>query len=124
MHHVRFADHVVILGKGGKVLQDLPARHFLDDSNELRGQNDSEMPQILKPKQESIEPKLLRSNFAVDSEVAAAASRQTGDVKAYTLYSQIAGWKTISIWLFFNAVFMFGLNFPCKSPISRREASG
>jgi hypothetical protein len=41
-------------------------------------------------------------------------SRYAGDVRIYAYYANIAGWWTISVYLFACAVFVFGVTFPCK----------
>ena len=102
--------------------QNLPAKDFLSIGRELDSDDDSGSPQTSKSTQEPFDITLSDLGIPANEEEAAAASRQTGDFKAYTFYSRIAGWKTVSIYLLLNAIFMFGLNFPCKSSFDREEA--
>lgn len=121
-HHLHFADQVVVLEKGGRVTQNLPAQDFLSISRELHSDDDSEAPQPSNSAQEPFDVTLSDLGIPANEEEAAAASRQTGDFKAYTFYSRIAGWKTASTYLLLNAIFMFGLNFPCASFFDHADA--
>lgn len=116
MEHLRFADYVVVLEKGGKVAQAAPGDEIRPIDTEVKTvDNEDETAQPSKPAQDAPELTLSEMGIPDPEEEANAESRRKGDYHAYAYYSQIAGWKNISIWLFFSSVFMFGLNFPCKS---------
>lgn len=126
--HVRFADHVIVLEKGGKVAQAAPAEEYhstsfssIADIDKIdrggEGGNQSSTQKTPKQGPEGPAAELALSEMEMPDEEqdpVAARSRQKGDHHAYVYYSQIAGWKNISIWFFFSCVFMFGLNFPSK----------
>lgn len=123
--HVRFADHVIVLGKGGKVAQAAPAEEYHStsfssiadlDKIDRGGEGGNQSSTQKTPKQGPAAELALSEMEMPDEEQdpVAARSRQKGDHHAYVYYSQIAGWKNISIWFFFSCVFMFGLNFPSK----------
>ncbi|TWU70754.1 hypothetical protein ED733_001354 [Metarhizium rileyi] len=115
--HIGFADHVIVLEKDGKVAQAGPADEYHLTSLSSTADFDGGKKQYsapTMPKQETV-PELTLSEMGIPEEeqdAAAMGSRQKGDYHAYLYYSQVAGWKNISIWLFFSCVFMFGLNFP------------
>lgn len=89
-----------------------PSEDLCSIAQDLHSYDDTEKPK--SQKQETFDLDLADLGVPTDEDVAAATSRQKGDLKAYTFYAQIAGWKTFSLWLIFSAIFMFGLNFPSK----------
>lgn len=42
------------------------------------------------------------------------AGHDTGDIKIYAYYADIAGWWTIAAYLLGCVTFVFGMTFPCK----------
>ncbi|GAD93146.1 ABC transporter [Paecilomyces variotii No. 5] len=111
-HHIHFADNVVVLEKGGRLAQNLSAQDFLSIGPQLQSDDVSESPHMSKSNQRPSEMPLLELGIPVNDGEEAAASRQLGDITAYIFYGRVAGWKVVSIWLSFSAIFMFGLNFP------------
>ncbi|OJJ44494.1 hypothetical protein ASPZODRAFT_135308 [Penicilliopsis zonata CBS 506.65] len=111
---VRFADRVIVLGKG-RVTHNVPVKDFSSISDELQRLDDSESAHAPAIKRDDLDVTLSELGIPANDEEAAEAadaSRQTGDFKAYAFYGRVAGLKSVSIWLFFTTVFMFGLNFP------------
>jgi ATP-binding cassette subfamily C (CFTR/MRP) protein 1 len=108
-NHLKFS--VIFLDKNGEIArQGTPSKISVDGGD---------IPKIESPSSTTAFPSdpeppedlLHELEMFDDLELGA---RNVGDLKIYTYYAKIAGWWTVSIYLFACAAFVFGVMFPCK----------
>ena len=107
-----FADYVIFLNEDGEISRQ-GTRESLFEAEEDVQKLESQAPAVTsRPELEIPEEALHELEMLEDP--APGDHRHAGDMKVYAYYANIAGWWTISLYLFACAAFVFGVTFPCK----------
>ncbi|KAK2738485.1 hypothetical protein FQN57_007000 [Myotisia sp. PD_48] len=107
--HLAYADHVICLDNTGQIArQGTPesVSTATKDIEELGKQPTATLARLETEIPEALQELELLADPEPD------VSRKTGDLKVYAYYGKMAGWWTISAYLFACAVFVFGVTFP------------
>ncbi|POR38791.1 Canalicular multispecific organic anion transporter 2 [Tolypocladium paradoxum] len=109
-NHLSFADYVIFLDQEGQIARQ-GTRESLSDADEELQKLASQPPTTTsRPKLEIPEDALHELEMLEDPNP--GDHRHAGDMKVYAYYANIAGWWTISLYLFACATFVFGVTFP------------
>lgn len=113
VHHLHCADHIVVLGQDGKVIEQgsfsALSSHGTYVRNLSLGSSHDESPKELKPPCLAREPVVARQ---ADGDAERELARQTGDFSVYKYYTTSIGWKLGSLIVLTAISFAFGRKFP------------
>ncbi|KAK5989321.1 ABC multidrug transporter B [Cladobotryum mycophilum] len=108
VHHLRFADSILLLdGNGNIVKQSTSADVDGEDIQKLQGQ-----PRATTTKPEDEITDELLEELGLLEDPSPDANRNAGDMTMYAYYAKNAGWWTMSLYIFACAIFVFGFTFP------------
>jgi ATP-binding cassette subfamily C (CFTR/MRP) protein 1 len=110
-NHLEFSDHVIFLDENGEISRQGAPNNLSVDSGDVPRTENRSSTTTTPPDSEPSEDLIHELKMLDDLELGA---RRVGDMKIYAYYAKIAGWWTVSIYLFACAAFVFGVTFPCK----------